>query len=120
MAPRLVRRRPLTKRILEKLNPLDFLLWLSEELNSDEWQDTLREWSTIIGFTLNFIFLLARANSTPTSNGDDVFADYDSRIGSGWLAWFVGARCHKCYKHDMLTSAESVPFLSTFSRFYRL
>lgn len=93
MAPRLVRRRPLAERIQEKLNPLDFLLWLSEELNSDEWQDTLREWSTTIGVTLNFIFLLARANSAPTSNGDDVFADYESRIGSGWLAWFVGARC---------------------------
>ena len=92
MAPRLVRRRPLAERIQEKLNPLDFLLWLSEELNSDEWQDTLREWSTAIGVALNFIFLLARANSNPTSNGDDIFADYDSRIGSGWLAWFVGAR----------------------------
>jgi hypothetical protein len=93
MAPRLVRRRPLAERIQEKLNPWDFLLWLSEELNSDEWQDTLREWSTTIGVALNFVFLLARANSTSTSNGDDIFADYESRIGSGWLAWFVGARC---------------------------
>lgn len=102
MAPRLVRRRPLAERILEKLNPLDFLLWLSEELNSDEWQDNLREWSTIIGLALNLIFLLARANSGQTSNGDDVFADYESRVVSGWLAWFVGAQYPHCYEHDVL------------------
>lgn len=95
MPPRLVRRRSLAQRIQERLNPWDFLLWLSEELNSDEWQDTLREWSTTIGVVLNFIFLIARANSTPTSNGDDVFADYDG-FGSGWLAWFVSARRPNC------------------------
>jgi hypothetical protein len=89
MAPRLVRRRPLSERLKEKLDPWDFLLWLSEELNSDEWQENLKDWSTVIGVTCNFVFLVARANSAPSTNGDDVFADYESRLGSGWLAWLV-------------------------------
>lgn len=89
MAPRLVRRRPLSQRLQEKLNPWDFLLWLSEELNSDELQDNLKDWSTAIGLAFNFVFLIARANSKPSTNGDDVFADYESRLGGGWLAWFV-------------------------------
>jgi len=89
MAPRLVRRRPLAGRLKEKLNPGDFLLWISEELNSDEWQDALKDWSTAIGLACNFVFLVARANSRPTSYGDDVFADFESKLGSGWLAWFV-------------------------------
>ena len=89
MAPRLVRRRPLTERLKEKLHPGDFLLWLSEELNSDEWQDTLKDWSTVVGIAFNFVFLVARANCKVTSDGDDVFADHERRLGSGWLAWFV-------------------------------
>ena len=90
MAPRLVRRRPLAERIKSYLNPFDFLLWLSEELDSsdlDQWQ---KEWATPIGLLLNVVFLIARANSgsSTTSTGDDVFGE---EIGyTGWLAWFVG------------------------------
>lgn len=91
MAPRLVRRRPLSERLKEKLDPWDFLLWLSEELNSDEWQDNLKDWSTVVGVACNVVFLIARANSAPSTNGDDVFGDYENGIGSGWLAWFVGS-----------------------------
>ena len=90
MAPRLVRRRPLAERIKSYLNPFDFLLWLSEELDSsdlDQWQ---KEWATPIGLLLNVVFLIARANSgsSTTMTGDDVFGE---EIGyTGWLAWFVG------------------------------
>lgn len=90
MAPRLVRRRPLAERIKSYLNPFDFLLWLSEELDSsdlDQWQ---KEWATPIGLLLNLVFLIARANSgsSTTRTGDDVFGE---DIGyTGWLAWFVG------------------------------
>ena len=89
MAPRLVRRRPLMERIKSYLDPLDFLLWLSEQLDSsdlDQWQ---KEWATPIGLLLNVVFLIARANSgsRTTRTGDDVFGE---DIGyTGWLAWFV-------------------------------
>ena len=89
MAPRLVRRRPLLERIKSYLSPLDFLIWLSEELDSsdlDQWQ---KEWATPAGVVLNVMFLIARANSGSSTRrtGDDVFGE---EIGyTGWLAWLV-------------------------------
>lgn len=91
MPPRLVRRRPFAERLKERLDPRDLLLQLSEELNSDEWQDAVKDWSTAIGVGINFVFLIARVNSGSSSRGDDVFADYE-RSGSGWWAWFVSLR----------------------------
>jgi len=91
MAPhrtRLVRRAPLTERIKAYLNPYDFLLWASEELN--DWEDLDKKWSVPIGVLLNVVFMMARANSGGNqSRGDDVFADYYERRGSGWLTWLV-------------------------------
>jgi hypothetical protein len=89
MAPRLVRRRPLADRIKAFLNPLDFLLWLSEELDSSDWDQWQKEWGTPIGIFANFVFLVARANSGPSTRrrGDDVFGE---DVGyKSWLAWFV-------------------------------
>ena len=106
MAPRLIRRRPLVERIKAYLNPLDFLLWLSEELESsdlDQWQ---KEWASPIGILLNVVFLIARANSGSSSTrqiGDDVFGE-DIRY-TGWLAWFVGALIssqHKFVAHQTI------------------
>jgi hypothetical protein len=90
MPPRLIRRRKLSERIKSYLNPLDFLLWLSEELESNDWDQWQKDWATPIGVALNIIFLVARANSGPSlkSWGDDVFGDVEGY--SGWLAWFVG------------------------------
>lgn len=83
--PRLVRRRPLLERLKSYLNPLDFLLWLSEEIETRDWDD--QSFANPLGATLNFIFLLARANSGPNrSSGDDVFGDTS---GSGWSSWLV-------------------------------
>ncbi|KAL5348377.1 hypothetical protein ACLOAV_006859 [Pseudogymnoascus australis] len=45
--PRLVRRKPLGERLKAYLNPLDFLLYVSEELETSEW-DTARILTTLL------------------------------------------------------------------------
>lgn len=87
--PRLVRRAPLFKRIQAYLSPLDLLLWLSEELNSNDLEDTLKQWVVPAGLFMNVAFMVARANAKGVDPGEDVFADAYERRGSGWLAWFV-------------------------------
>ena len=92
MAPRLVRRRPLLERIKACLDPVEFLLWLSEELESSDWDQGQKEWATPVGILLNAFFLIARANSgysTPR-NGDDVFGDEVSY--TTWPSLFVCIR----------------------------
>lgn len=86
---RLVRRAPLLERIQAYLNPWDFLLWASEELNGNDWGDIHKRWAVPIGIVLNVVFMMARANARSSRGGDDVFADYHERRGSGWLAWVV-------------------------------
>ncbi len=91
--PRLVRRQPLAERIKSYLNPLDFLLWLSEEFDSNDWDQWQKAWAIPLGIIFNFVFLIARANTGGSSGrrrGDDVFGD-DSGA-SGWLSWFVSTR----------------------------
>lgn len=88
---RLVRRAPLLERIKAYINPLDFLLWLSEEISGNEWDDFQKRWATPAGLMLNLVFMIARANagSRTTDADSDVFGDAYERRGSGWLAWFV-------------------------------
>lgn len=95
MAPRtrLVRRAPLTDRVKAYLNPYDFLLWLSEELTGNDWEEFNKQWALPLGIALNIIFVLARANSTRPSD-DDVFGDNTARFGSGWLSWLVSNTLH--------------------------
>jgi hypothetical protein len=89
MMPRLIRRQPLVERIKAYLNPADFLLWLSEELESHGWDQLEKEWAIPIGLLLNLTFLVARANSYGTTGSyDDVFGD--SKNGAGWFSWLVG------------------------------
>lgn len=86
--PRLVRRTPLIERIKAYLDPYDFLLWLSEELNDDSYDEWLNVWATPIGIALNITFVLARGASKPgVGRGDDVFGE--DRNGSGWFSWLV-------------------------------
>ena len=88
--PRLIRRRPLAERIREYLDPADFLLWLSEEFDSSDWDQWQRDWATPIGLLLNVIFLIARANSGYSrQSNDDVFGDNISR--SSMSSWLVSA-----------------------------
>lgn len=86
--PRLVRRRPLGERIKSFLNPLDFLLWLWEEVDANDWDQFEKDWAFSAGVALNLVFLIARANSRSMSSkaADDVFGDDG---GVPWLSWFV-------------------------------
>lgn len=86
--PRLVRRRPLGERIKSYLNPLDFLLWLWEEIDANDWDQFEKDWALPAGVALNVVFLIARASSRPNGSRavDDVFGDDG---GVPWLSWFV-------------------------------
>ena len=85
--PKFVRRQPLFERIKAYLNPYDFLLWLSEELESNGWDQLEKEWAVPIGIVVNLVFLVARANTKNTSKSyDDVFGDIN---GVSWTAWLV-------------------------------
>lgn len=85
--PKYVRRQPLSERIKAYLNPYDFLLWLSEEIESNGWDQLEKEWATPIGIALNLVFLVARANSKASTKGyDDVFGDVPK---IAWTAWLV-------------------------------
>jgi hypothetical protein len=91
MAPpsgRVVRRAPFSERVKSWFNIADMLLWLSEELNSRDWEEFDRRWSNSMGIALNLIFIFLRANSTPSSSGDDIFEDYH-RKPSGLFASLV-------------------------------
>lgn len=82
--PRLVRRKPFTERLKAMLNPMDFLLWLSEEMETRDFDSRIA--GTQLGLGLNFVFLLARANAGSSTSNDDIFSD-DS--GAGWVSYFV-------------------------------
>lgn len=92
MPSRLVRRRPLFERMKAYLNPLDILLWISEELDTSDWSQWQKAWATPVGIALNFVFLIARANCGPSKRkGDSVFGDNIQSIG--WLNWLVRIYC---------------------------
>lgn len=85
---RLVRRRPLLERIKAYLDPYDFLLWLSEELETSDWDQWQESWGIPFGVGLNLLMLVARANSGSRSSAyDDVFGD--SSASAGLLSWLV-------------------------------
>lgn len=62
---------------------MDTLLWLSEELETRDWDS--KALGTQLGLGFNFVFLLARANSLTSEVEDDVFND----AGSGSFITFV-------------------------------
>lgn len=86
--PRLIRRQPLAERIKSYLNPLDFLLWLSEEIDANDWDQFEKDWALPLGVVLNVVFLIARANTQPSGGRaiDDVFGEDG---GTPWLSWLV-------------------------------
>ncbi len=90
MAPsqRLIRRRPFGERVKAFLNPFEFLLWLLDELSSNDWDQWQRDWGTTIGLGLNLVMLVARANSRARKSSlDDVFGD--DELSFGLLSWLV-------------------------------
>lgn len=85
--PPVVRKQPFFERLKSQYNIYDWLLWLSEEIESSGWDQLEKEWAFIIGGTLNFLFMIARANvNTRPKHYDDVFGE--SR-GDGWAATIV-------------------------------
>lgn len=83
--PRLVRRKPLLERISTVLNPMDFLLWLSEEMETRDWDS--KNAGTQLGLGLNFVFLIARANFGSSKPSDDIFGNDG---GASWISLIVG------------------------------
>ncbi|KAF7846471.1 hypothetical protein BT93_L4294 [Corymbia citriodora subsp. variegata] len=72
--PAYVRKQSLADRIKSSLNIYDIALWLSEEIESNGWDQLEKEWAIPIGVVFNLIFLVARANgNTRSSSYDDVF-----------------------------------------------
>ncbi|KAK0388517.1 hypothetical protein NLU13_4760 [Sarocladium strictum] len=82
--PRLVRRKPLMERVSAMLNPMDYLLWLSEELETRDWNSDVV--GTQLGVAMNFLLLICRANTGGSAAGDDIFRD---ESGSGWLSFLM-------------------------------
>ncbi len=93
MPPRKVRRQPLLQRISAAINPWDFLLWLSEEIETRELDSSAI--GAQVGMAANFLFLIARANLGPSSNSaeDDVFGDGS---GPSWLSYLVHFHNRRC------------------------
>ncbi|EDN91751.1 hypothetical protein SS1G_07611 [Sclerotinia sclerotiorum 1980 UF-70] len=85
--PRLVRRRPLRERITDWFNIHDWVLWISEEIETRDWDS--KAYANPLAFGLHFMLLIARANSGNGGSGnvDDVFGDVPS--GTGWLSYLV-------------------------------
>lgn len=86
--PRLVRRAPLSERIKAYTNIGDWLLWISEELHSSDWEEFAASYAHYLGFGANLLFILAQANSGAASSSDDdgVFREV---TGPGWLKWMM-------------------------------
>lgn len=85
MPPRLVRKAPLTERIKAYLDLHDWLLWISEELNTNDWEDFAKAYSPSIGFAINLVYIIAQANSaTRFDEYDDIL---DGTGGPGWFKW---------------------------------
>jgi hypothetical protein len=74
------------------LNPMDFYLWLSEEIQTFNWDS--KTFGTRFGLVANFIFLVARANAgTAREAVDDVFGDAPA---NGWFTLMVSPRDARC------------------------
>lgn len=88
---RLVRRRPLWDRIKSRLDPWDYVLWLSEEIETRNFGS--KSLGNKLGVALNFIFIIARVygSSSTGSDDDDIFNDSVSSTSTGWLAYFVSS-----------------------------
>lgn len=87
--PRLVRRAPLAERIKAYTDPSDWLIWISEELNSSDWEEFAASYALYIGLGANVLFILAQANSGAFAASDDdgVFNEVE---GPGWARWTLG------------------------------
>ncbi|RKF64007.1 Meiotically up-regulated gene 154 protein [Erysiphe neolycopersici] len=84
--PRLIRRRPLLARIKDYLHPADWFLWLSEELETRDWDSS--EYGNSVAALLHFLTLISQANiSRSTESQEDVFND--NKFSFGWISSFA-------------------------------
>lgn len=102
MPPRIVRRRPLIERIKSALDPWDLFLWVSEEIETRDLSS--KSLGTQLGISLNFIFLIARANAAHSTDVDDVFSD---AAGSGWLSYLVSTEHMQKSQQFLMAFADS-------------
>jgi len=109
--PRLVRRAPLLERLKAYLDPWDWLMWVSEELNSNDWEEFANSYAFSLGVGMNVLFMIAKANMGRTTGGsvDDVFGEYQ-KSSTGWFRWFMGL---------VVFSLSTLSFLNGFYTFYR-
>ncbi|KAF1834061.1 hypothetical protein BDW02DRAFT_353655 [Decorospora gaudefroyi] len=86
--PPLVRRATLAQRIKAYVDPLDWLMCISEELNTSDWQDFASAWAVWIGSGAHLLFIVAQANSGVSTSPDDdgVFSEVQ---GPGWTKWIM-------------------------------
>ncbi|KAL5428753.1 hypothetical protein PMIN04_000622 [Paraphaeosphaeria minitans] len=83
---RYVRKAPLMERVRAYLDFHDWLLWMSEELSTNDWEDFAKDYAFIIGFVFNLVYIVAQANTTSGPRNDDILLDPFS--GPGWFTWF--------------------------------
>ena len=83
---RLVRRAPLAERIKAYIDPWDWLMWISEELNTNDWEEFAQDYAIPLGCGMNFIFVVAQANASNGTANNDVLVGTGG--GSGWFGWF--------------------------------
>ncbi len=83
------------------LNPMDFLLWLSEEMETRDWDS--KNAGTQLGLGLNFVFLVARANFGSPKPSDDIFSNEG---GSSWISLIVSRGTRVCCRIAWLTLAS--------------
>lgn len=86
--PRLVRRAPLAERIKAYTDPSDWLIWIAEELNSNDWEEFAQAYAVYIGFGANILFVIAQANSGASTGYDDDLV-FKEVAGPGWMKWFM-------------------------------
>ncbi|PVH93621.1 hypothetical protein DM02DRAFT_619159 [Periconia macrospinosa] len=107
--PRLVRQRPLGERIKSWIDPEDWHIWISDKLDSEDWEDFAKEHSRILGFAMNLVFIIAQANASRSSESDDDVL-LGGNGGPGWFAWFCRL---------LILGLSSLSFLNAFFTFYR-
>ncbi|RKU47502.1 hypothetical protein DL546_003169 [Coniochaeta pulveracea] len=105
---RRVRQQPLIERLKAWLNPLDFLLYISEEIETRDWDS--KNVGTQLGLAANFLFLLMRANAGRSSEGDDVFGESRTSYWSTYLVqpavWILMSASIFCAFHVMTRSRK--------------
>lgn len=84
-------------------------MWISEKLDSEEWQDFAKDHSRILGFLMNLVFIVAQANASRTSESDDDVL-MGGTGGPGWFAWLCRL---------LVLGLSTLTFLNAFVTFYR-